>query len=459
MTILCATDFSPSSEAALDLAATVAQRQGGPVCLLHVMEPMAASVPAALPEAILAAAPWQTDAEQAAADRLQGDAARLRARGLTVTTEVLLGSAATTIQDTARQKHARLIVIGTHGRKGAARLFLGSVAEAVVRSAPCPVLVARGSQVDLARWTSDQPLRLAVGFDGSPASEAALDFVEQIAASWSPEISVVRPYWPGEEAYRYGIEATLPEGDEHNPELVRLLERDTGKLLESHPALRNSQLRFRPAHVNAAEVLVSEAAGIGADVIVVGTGDGRLPAWNALQPVAVLRAGQVPVLCVPGKPAAEQQVPAIRSVLIATDLSDASRQAVLTGYALLPMGGRVELCHVHERERVGGAFAEVPLSAALSATRGSELEARVRALVPPEASARRIVTNVHLIEGLTAAESLLQAARRLDVDMLVLGGHGRTGAGRVLLGSVAEEVARHSSRPVVIALARKHERA
>ena len=57
--------------------------------------------------------------------------------------EVLTGSPARTIVDAARQHQCDLIVMGTHGRHGMAHLLLGSVAERVVRTAACPVLVVR----------------------------------------------------------------------------------------------------------------------------------------------------------------------------------------------------------------------------------------------------------------------------------------------------------------------------
>jgi nucleotide-binding universal stress UspA family protein len=56
---------------------------------------------------------------------------------------VLEGTAADAIVRTARAKRANVIVMGTHGRSGLARLFMGSVAERVVGTAPCPVLTVR----------------------------------------------------------------------------------------------------------------------------------------------------------------------------------------------------------------------------------------------------------------------------------------------------------------------------
>jgi nucleotide-binding universal stress UspA family protein len=67
-------------------------------------------------------------------------AAKSLGKGIAVETAFLSGGAAREIIRYARDKHADLIVIGTHGRTGISRQLLGSVAEAVVRLAPCPVL-------------------------------------------------------------------------------------------------------------------------------------------------------------------------------------------------------------------------------------------------------------------------------------------------------------------------------
>ena len=73
-----------------------------------------------------------------------------------------------------------------------------------------------------------------------------------------------------------------------------------------------------------------------------------------------------------------------------------------------------------------------------------------RAEIPGDATEHGIATHVSVLEGRFAAEAILQAAKRLDVDAIALGSHGRRGLGRALLGSVAEEVARKAARPVLI---------
>ena len=74
----------------------------------------------------------------------------------------------------------------------------------------------------------------------------------------------------------------------------------------------------------------------------------------------------------------------------------------------------------------------------------------LRALVPAEAEKLGITTHVSVIDGGKAAETIMQAAERLNVDAISLASHGRGGLARALLGSVAEEVVRRSTRPVLV---------
>jgi nucleotide-binding universal stress UspA family protein len=57
---------------------------------------------------------------------------------------------------------------------------------------------------------------------------------------------------------------------------------------------------------------------------------------------------------------------------------------------------------------------------------------------------------VTVVDGGAAKEAIVQAARRLGADTIVVGSHGRTGAARAVLGSVAEAVVRHADRPVYV---------
>lgn len=141
--ILVPTDFSTTADAALEYAFALAERFGASLQLLHVLEdPFVTDGMAA--EAYISEAPALRSAMlQDAQERLRHRAAPREAAGMHIDTEVLFGHGARTIAEYAAERGIDLIVIGTHGRTGFAHLLLGSVAERLVRTAPCPVLTVR----------------------------------------------------------------------------------------------------------------------------------------------------------------------------------------------------------------------------------------------------------------------------------------------------------------------------
>ena len=134
-TILHPTDFSERSQDALGLACALARDYGARLIILHVAEvPTVAygeGVVAPNPEELRAAAQEQLDG-------LQMPHANVRAER-----RLAQGDAVTEILRVAREANADLIILGTHGRTGLARLLMGSVAEQVVRKAACPVLTVK----------------------------------------------------------------------------------------------------------------------------------------------------------------------------------------------------------------------------------------------------------------------------------------------------------------------------
>jgi universal stress protein A len=137
--VLVPTDFSPASEAALALAGTIARRFGATLHLLHVVEPGSETGPYALNLYAPAPDPVPRATLEDARQRLD----RLRPPDLTSVPAVVVGHPAKAILDHAARVHIDLIVMGTQGRTGLSYMFLGSVAEHVVRTAPCPVLTVR----------------------------------------------------------------------------------------------------------------------------------------------------------------------------------------------------------------------------------------------------------------------------------------------------------------------------
>lgn len=145
--ILVPTDFSSSSEAALRFAAELASRFGGVLHVLHVIE--SAVIPDSLAR-FLAPRPIE-ERRTPAAESFAGD---VLGNGPLAEQEVVSaaveGVAAREIVRYAGEHGIDLIVIGSHGNTGLAHILLGSVAETVVRTAPCPVLTVKRKGAPLA---------------------------------------------------------------------------------------------------------------------------------------------------------------------------------------------------------------------------------------------------------------------------------------------------------------------
>jgi nucleotide-binding universal stress UspA family protein len=142
-TILVATDFGPASDTALRYGRALAGQFGARLHVLHVAENIILavaspygypSVPVSLQQDIEAAAVKRTRALLTDEERQAGQA---------IAATVTDSSPAAAIVEYAKRHDIDLLVLGTHGRGALSHIFMGSVAERVVRMAPCPVLTVR----------------------------------------------------------------------------------------------------------------------------------------------------------------------------------------------------------------------------------------------------------------------------------------------------------------------------
>jgi nucleotide-binding universal stress UspA family protein len=140
-TVVLATDFSPAAREAERLAGELARQAGATLHLVHVL-PFLSS-------------PGEMAQKFATVEGAVGP-------GLKRVTALLFGSAARTIVTYARDQGADLIVVGTHGRTGVSRVLMGSVAEAVARLAPCPVLTVPAPAEGAATEPAKEPARTVV---------------------------------------------------------------------------------------------------------------------------------------------------------------------------------------------------------------------------------------------------------------------------------------------------------
>ena len=144
--ILVPTDFSEHSDMALEHARVLATKFGSTLHLLHVLELSHVNMSFGTEVFTSEAPDLETKIYEDAKANLASRATPADRARFNVTTEIVKGMTAKTITEAAEARHMDLIVMGTHGRGGVAHLLMGSVAETVVRTAPCPVLTVRDAR-------------------------------------------------------------------------------------------------------------------------------------------------------------------------------------------------------------------------------------------------------------------------------------------------------------------------
>jgi nucleotide-binding universal stress UspA family protein len=436
-TIVCGTDFSDGARRAATAAAALAQRLGVPLRLVHV---------SAIPGSPLTH------------DHLNQEAQRLQATGADLTTEVREGSPANVLAHIAEQYAVGLIVVSSTGLSAPSHWVLGSVAERTAESSSVPTLVVHDAAPFEAWARGERALKIFVGTDFSASADAALRWAGQLR-QFGP-IDIVAGYvdWPPEEAARLGI--TGPLGLVGNPpKLQGLLERDLLEKVTRLVGTENVRIEVRGNWGRLDSPLVAMAIDAQADVIVVGThqrhGLGRLHHGSISR--AVLRHAPMSVACVPAPVAARIEGPRLhecKRVLVAVDLNEPYGFAASHGYSIVQPGGTVRLLFNGIPDPLSKSMAVGAMSDGTSKSEYAQgiaqSEAKLRALAPPEAQARNILTEVEVTENRETDVAICTAAERFGADVICIGSHTRPGFTAKVLGSVALRVLQGSRRPVLV---------
>lgn len=143
--ILVPVDGSPTANHGLGEAIALGKLTGARLRLLHVVDELSFAIGAGAFAGF--ASDYITMLREGGEDILAAGKARVEAAGLEVDTvlrDTFAGRVCDHVTQEAKAWPAELIVIGTHGRRGAGRLFMGSDAEQILRQAPVPVLLVRG---------------------------------------------------------------------------------------------------------------------------------------------------------------------------------------------------------------------------------------------------------------------------------------------------------------------------
>jgi nucleotide-binding universal stress UspA family protein len=140
--VLHATDFSGASRQAFARALELGKQPRTKLFLLHVLMPPSQFLGNRLPSSYLE---LEARAQRDAARRIAAMMTKVRKAGIkNVESKLGTGAPAEQIIRQARRWRVDLIVMGTHGRSGVGRAFMGSVAERVLQRASCPVITVRG---------------------------------------------------------------------------------------------------------------------------------------------------------------------------------------------------------------------------------------------------------------------------------------------------------------------------
>ena len=206
--IICPVDFSESSVRALGYAAAVARWYDAQLTVLHVVptfESMQVRGDLGDPVRVVTPMPRDNVLEEM---RRSLDLAALSPQASPVAES---GDPQTVIVDQAVSKKADLIVVGTHGRRGFKRLLLGSVTEAVLREAPCPVLtVPPHAPAGVSEVVTFK--RILCPIDFSPSALQALGFALDLARQADGLISLLHVIeWLPEEEPRASAHFNIPE--------------------------------------------------------------------------------------------------------------------------------------------------------------------------------------------------------------------------------------------------------
>jgi nucleotide-binding universal stress UspA family protein len=297
--IVCGTDFSATATEAMEIAAAMARRLGTELVLVHVDEFYGlAPVDPKLFEPALS--------EKSVA--LHDHTNRLRKLGTRVKEKLLSGSAFDQLVTAAIDAEGRLVVVGAVGHGLGRRLLLGSVAERTAESSPIPTLVVRpGGR--LASWIrSEHALKILVGYDFSAASDAALEWVNQLGKIGKFQAAVLYTNWPPDEARRLGYEGPLPLVT--NPvDMQKKLERDLKKRVATFLPNKEATIIVEPGWGSPEGYLFEMAGRQNVDLVAVGTrqrhGVGRLLLGSVSR--AVLHHAKVTVAVVPPAETATQK--------------------------------------------------------------------------------------------------------------------------------------------------------
>lgn len=265
MKLLIATDLTPGSQKMIEVVSNRPWPASSEACVLHVVDESPFPLDADLLEM----------AREGAESAIKSIGERLGKSGLKVRTEVLLGHPRSAVPEYAKKWGADFLIVGSHGGSGLARFLLGSVAQHVLRTAPCSVEIVRASAQNTS--LTGKGLKILLPTDGSKCSAAAIRSVAN--RPWPTGtcvklISVVSPFVPVADTatgFFYAEQAVVAVEAVEKAARSRAAEAIAeGREILSESAFARIE-RSEPLMGSPKAVILDAAAEWGADMIVVGS--------------------------------------------------------------------------------------------------------------------------------------------------------------------------------------------
>jgi nucleotide-binding universal stress UspA family protein len=294
--ILVPLDGSSFAEHALPLALGLARRHDAAVHLAMVHVPITTAY-------IDGVAHFDPSLDNEIRERerryLDAVAERLEGSGIAATTALLDGPVVGMLEAEARERHADVIVMSTHGRGGLSRAWLGSVADALVRRAPAPVLLVRpkeGEEAALEAVTAFR--RILVPLDGSALAEEAIGYALAVGDRASTRYTLLRVVIPALVVGSPFIEPGVHIADEDLEEQMEAARRYLDRVAERLRRDGADVDTVVVAHPSPAAAILELADSEGADLVCLATHGRTGLSRILLGSVAdkVLRAATTPVL-------------------------------------------------------------------------------------------------------------------------------------------------------------------
>lgn len=189
-TIVVATDLTETSCAAVEYGRKLASSSGARIVLAHGIDPLAYADINGLPSAILSDL---TEKARSTIEKLNGE---FLSEGIRSHSEVRQGTVVELLLDVVRQYGASLLIIGTRGAAGAGPVLLGSVAEQLVRMAPCPVLAVAADALPSGEFLAGS--NCVVPVERNDASVRAIATAREVAEQFGLGLLLVHARTPAE---------------------------------------------------------------------------------------------------------------------------------------------------------------------------------------------------------------------------------------------------------------------